>query len=157
ALLAAQSKPGERGREAVHPPGELGIGARAAVVDVGDAIAAAGGQVSLEQIVRGVVVARNADARRAYGMIGTRDLGHGSFPPGSWVIIARYARRSIASRRQLARSCGSCDEAASPTTSSSRSRLCASSAPLVLTVASASAYSRSRCLRIARNSDIACS
>ena len=81
ALLGRETEMDERIGAAVHALRELAVGVRAAVVDVGGLVRAAGGEVALDQVVRRVVVARDLHQRRAQAMVGPAQGRHMCAPP----------------------------------------------------------------------------
>jgi len=68
-VLHLEPEPAERVRGAIHALRELGIGIPARIVYVCELAAPAGGEIALDQVVRGVVLARDADGRRAHAVI----------------------------------------------------------------------------------------
>ena len=79
---------------------ELAVGVAAAVVDVGDLAGAARREIALDEIVRGVVVARNVDVRRARSMIGRAQRRHcfPSFGPALGAAAARVRPAMVRGR-----------------------------------------------------------
>ena len=111
ALLALDAEPAQRVGGAVDALGELRVGAAARVVDVGDLVAAAGGEVALDQVDGGVVL----------GMIAAHDL------------VDHRARRERRVRRRRSRraSSRSARSARTPRAASARSRTQALINPLL--------------------------
>ena len=64
ALLAADAERAQHMAEALDPLGKLGIGVLAAVIDIGEFVAAAGVEIALEDIGGEIVVARDGGFRR---------------------------------------------------------------------------------------------
>ena len=88
ALLALKAQADERVRATIDALRELAERVRSMVVDVGDLRRPPGREVALDEVVRGVVFARDLKLRRAKPWISARDLhlspaprvsGHGGF------------------------------------------------------------------------------
>ena len=94
-LFRAQPKSGERVGAAVHPLGELAVRVRARIIDVGDLAGAPSGEIALDEVVRGVVVARNVDPGRARAMIGGARRHDGA------LLRSMFGRRNLDHGRRL--------------------------------------------------------
>ena len=107
ALLGREAERRERVRAAVDALAELAVGVRAGVVDVRDLAGAAGNQIALDQVVRGIVVARNLDPRRTRAMIGRAQGRHAGLLPVAKRGHATVGLQRAADRGKPSASC--CD------------------------------------------------
>ncbi len=94
-MLHVEAERAEPGTKAVDALGELAEGVLPGVVDVGDPRRPARGEVALDQIVCGVVVAGNLDAGWADRMIGAAAGRHGRLLLFGFLSIVRSRAPSV--------------------------------------------------------------